>query len=259
MKICRFLFVLVSICANFIVMADDQIAKASDEEPCTCVFNKNRMWNPEQIMWNNAPWKCTDYKDDGTCNEVQKVVILEDNHNGFLLAASADRLLTKAELTRYTVSDLRLIRNEIFARHGYIFKSENLRELFSKKSWYEPNTRKISLSLIERENVQLIKEIETKHQQEQLCKSLLLKVQSAESRTLSNFIDIQNLQAQSRDIVIKQLNRKSQNTTVSNQIIAEEDRLLKQISFDVNEAKRLTSGLDKNVEQAQQNYKSKCN
>ncbi len=34
--------------------------------------------------------------------------------------------------------ELRLLRNEIFARHGHVFKSEDLRGHFSRTSWYEP-------------------------------------------------------------------------------------------------------------------------
>ena len=51
----------------------ESIGAKADEVPCTCVFNKNRMWNPEKVMWNNAYWKCSIYKDDGTCSEVQKI------------------------------------------------------------------------------------------------------------------------------------------------------------------------------------------
>ncbi|MFT6984857.1 MAG: hypothetical protein ACJAT7_000658 [Psychromonas sp.] len=48
-------------------------AEKADEDPCTCVFNKNRMWNPEKIIWNNEEWECANYKDDGTCSAVQIV------------------------------------------------------------------------------------------------------------------------------------------------------------------------------------------
>ncbi|KOO01842.1 hypothetical protein [Vibrio nereis] len=44
-----------------------------DDVPCTCVFNKNRMWNPETIMWNNEEWYCSNYNEDGTCASVALV------------------------------------------------------------------------------------------------------------------------------------------------------------------------------------------
>ena len=50
-----------------------RIGERADKVPCTCVFNNKRKWNPEKVMWNNAYWKCSIYKDDGTCSEVQKI------------------------------------------------------------------------------------------------------------------------------------------------------------------------------------------
>lgn len=50
-----------------------KIGSNPDDEPCTCVFNKNRMWNPDKIVWNNEEWVCTNYTTDGLCSEVSKV------------------------------------------------------------------------------------------------------------------------------------------------------------------------------------------
>jgi hypothetical protein len=41
-------------------------------------------------------------------------------------------------LYKKTLPELRLMRNEIYARHGKTFKSKDLRDYFSKQSWYEP-------------------------------------------------------------------------------------------------------------------------
>ncbi|MCG9783738.1 hypothetical protein L1D52_15410 [Vibrio brasiliensis] len=50
-----------------------KIGDNADDIPCTCVFNKNRMWNPETIMWNNEEWYCSNYNEDGTCASVALV------------------------------------------------------------------------------------------------------------------------------------------------------------------------------------------
>ena len=47
-----------------------KLGENADDIPCTCVFNKNRMWNPEKIVWSNQEWQCTEYKQDGTCRSV---------------------------------------------------------------------------------------------------------------------------------------------------------------------------------------------
>lgn len=46
---------------------------ADNEVPCTCVFNKNRAWNPEKIIWRDVFWECANYREDGTCSKVRKV------------------------------------------------------------------------------------------------------------------------------------------------------------------------------------------
>lgn len=37
------------------------------------------------------------------------------------------------------IEDLRVLRNEIYARHGRIFKDKELQKYFSEQSWYKPN------------------------------------------------------------------------------------------------------------------------
>lgn len=55
---------------------------------------------------------------------------------------------------------LSYLRNEIFARKGYIFESEQLKLLFSKLSWYTPKFMSVKLNEIEEWNIKLISEVE---------------------------------------------------------------------------------------------------
>lgn len=54
------------------------------------------------------------------------------------------------------------MRNEIFARHGYKFKSEEMGDYFLNKSWYIPLYDNVDglLSKTETENIELIKRYE---------------------------------------------------------------------------------------------------
>lgn len=80
------------------------------------------------------------------------------NTNDYILPTSNIRKLTQAEIDYLTKKELRYARNEIYARHGYIFKSDDLRKYFLTKSWYSPDlTYDGSLSEIETYNVNLIK------------------------------------------------------------------------------------------------------
>lgn len=53
---------------------------------------------------------------------------------------SNTKYITTAELDAMTPSEIRLILNEMYARHGYIFVSEQYQNYFSAKSWYRGTT-----------------------------------------------------------------------------------------------------------------------
>ena len=77
---------------------------------------------------------------------------------------TAQRAIKESELTSYSKEELSIMRNEIFARHGYIFKRADLKEYFSQKSWYNPQYSNVdnSLSAIEKQNVAVIQKVEKK-------------------------------------------------------------------------------------------------
>jgi hypothetical protein len=60
------------------------------------------------------------------------------------------------------VEDLRVLRNEIYARHGRVFKDPNLQKYFAAQAWYQPNPefKDESLSETEVKNLAIIKEVE---------------------------------------------------------------------------------------------------
>jgi hypothetical protein len=68
-------------------------------------------------------------------------------------------------LSELTARQLKLIRNSIFARSGFEFKTYWLNEYFRRKRWYKPNTAdisKVALDSIARMNVQLLQELEAR-------------------------------------------------------------------------------------------------
>ena len=72
-------------------------------------------------------------------------------------AFASVRPVGRGMLFRYPKSLLRLMRNEIFARHGERFASApDVQEFFDKKPWYKPSDSPTPLSDIERLNVQVI-------------------------------------------------------------------------------------------------------
>ncbi len=75
---------------------------------------------------------------------------------------TSERYLTHDDVAGLSKRQLRLMRNEIFARHGYIFKSQDLIDHFNAQSWYTPVSRDVTheLSDIEIKNIDFIKRYE---------------------------------------------------------------------------------------------------
>ena len=86
----------------------------------------------------------------------------------YLLPDSSSRYLTEADLSSLSHRELCLARNEIFARHGRMFDTPEIREYFEGKTWYhgtiQPSQfRESVLSDIERANINYIIEYENKY------------------------------------------------------------------------------------------------
>lgn len=76
----------------------------------------------------------------------------------FILSESGFRQISMQDISSLSPEELRIARNEIYARHGYIFESEDLQMYFSNKAWYYPDSfYDGTLSEIEKYNVDLIK------------------------------------------------------------------------------------------------------
>lgn len=72
------------------------------------------------------------------------------------------RYLTDADLAGLSIQQLCYARNEIYARRGYIFQAEELRQYFGSKPWYMPTVPADSFSEsvfneFERANIELLK------------------------------------------------------------------------------------------------------
>jgi hypothetical protein len=75
------------------------------------------------------------------------------------------RELTLDELADMTLPDLRIMRNEIYARYGYIFEpGGDLDKYFKKQSWYQGQHKDVSdfLTGLEKQNIELIQMAENK-------------------------------------------------------------------------------------------------
>lgn len=67
----------------------------------------------------------------------------------YILPYSDTRYLTEGDVAGLSEDEIRIALNEIYARHGRIFQSEDLNAHFSSKSWYEPKYSSEEFSAIE--------------------------------------------------------------------------------------------------------------
>jgi hypothetical protein len=80
---------------------------------------------------------------------------------------TSERIIRPEDLSQLTLAELELMRNEIYARHGWVFNRQDLQQHFQSQSWYRPKGDKSNreqanrlaqaeMSSIEKKNVQTI-------------------------------------------------------------------------------------------------------
>ncbi|MEP2990088.1 MAG: TIR domain-containing protein [Parasphingorhabdus sp.] len=69
---------------------------------------------------------------------------------------SGSRIIGPGELSSLSKAELRLARNEIFARKGRIFQSADLTEHFSRFDWYRPTSTEVAVNDTEKANARTI-------------------------------------------------------------------------------------------------------
>lgn len=107
---------------------------------------------------DSSAYEC--YRFDGKpCDDDPKLDISED------INVIMNQVLNGNEeiLEQYSSNELRILRNTIYAKNGYLFKSKDLRDYFSQKSWYNghiSNESEIPLSSDEKKFIDIVKSYE---------------------------------------------------------------------------------------------------
>lgn len=96
---------------------------------------------------------------------IKKQETKASNNSDYILSDSSNRTLEWTELEGMSKYELRIARNEIYARYGRKFTSKDLQRYFGRKSWYSPEISADSfdenmLTKIEKQNIHTIKEVE---------------------------------------------------------------------------------------------------
>lgn len=85
---------------------------------------------------------------------------LEQQEDAYILPTDS-RLIEESELYGMSQEEVALARNEIYARHGYVFTTESYADYFEQQIWYTPDPNfdaldPTQLTEIERKNIDVI-------------------------------------------------------------------------------------------------------
>ena len=137
--------------------------KRFDDEPWLQKYFEERYWykpnpNYSQTILNQFERKNLE-KLNAKRSEDRNVAVSVGDMDKFQTVA-----LTEELLKNLTMNDLRMIRNEFWARRGRRFSTPGFKQMFEWRDWYKPlkDQSKVKLNRIEEENVKLIEREEAK-------------------------------------------------------------------------------------------------
>lgn len=95
-------------------------------------YNRSHISSEEQAITNYMNAEDTDSDDEATTSEKDSASAL------YLMPDSADRYLEVSDIEGYSSDEIQMIINEIYAKHGREFHTQENIDYFSAQDWYEP-------------------------------------------------------------------------------------------------------------------------
>ena len=135
---------------------------------------KKKIKDMENDVTSEESSEDLDYYDDSDLSEDDYDSDLDEDSDNYsdsseeseyVLPDSAKRKLKKSDLKGLSKEELRIARNEIYARHGRMFDDKNLQKYFDSQSWYDGSVPASEfsedvLSSVEKKNVAFIRQFE---------------------------------------------------------------------------------------------------
>jgi len=141
--------------------------KRFDDEPWLQQYFEERYWYFANDKYDSKKLTAIERKNLDILSNAQKkqrnVAILPGDMQFF-----EDKAISEQMLRGLSLHELRLLRNEIYARHGRMFRAEWLQQYFYFQPWYNPdeNFKDEELSGNDKVNVETIVKFENKIHQE---------------------------------------------------------------------------------------------
>jgi hypothetical protein len=111
-------------------------------------------FQPQKLLQNEERESIEDTASESYSKEAVETATAIEAENGmdaseYILPDSDTRYLTEEDVTGLSEEEIRIALNEIYARHGRIFQSEDLNVYFASRSWYEPKYSAEEFSAVE--------------------------------------------------------------------------------------------------------------
>jgi len=104
---------------------------------------------------------CAEYKPHCYMNADEVIEETLRNKGKRQYVFASNRIISESELQKYSAQELRIMRNEIYASYGYIFKDQNLKSYFQNRGFYGKLTAVDAfLTDTEKKNINTIKQVE---------------------------------------------------------------------------------------------------
>ena len=141
--------------------------KRFDDEPWLQQYFEERYWYTANATYDAKKLTAVERKNIAVLSDAQKkqrrVALLPGDMELF-----ENKAISESMLKGLSLHELRLLRNEVYARHGRVFKAFWLQQYFDTQSWYLPdeNFKDESLSGNDKLNVETIVRVEKRIHEE---------------------------------------------------------------------------------------------
>ena len=128
----------------------------------TFVYNPNFMLDPQTtdlVDWWTSKEVKNSYKDEETgTTETYSNSLNRSGTDAIFQINGSKKSLTEKELKNLRKLDLEIIKNAIYARHGYSFKKQTFRSFFEQTDWYIPVSNDVEQDLtpMEKSNIKML-------------------------------------------------------------------------------------------------------
>lgn len=141
--------------SNYPIEGDASTAQSSNSETPEVTTTDNEMPQEVQTSTNKQTYSNQENNIDNSTADYNTTTVGK-------FPEGSNALLGYDDVKDKSLYELKIMRNEIFARHGYIFKTNDMRKYFNNQSWYTPLYDNVDnkLTTIERQNIKFIKQYE---------------------------------------------------------------------------------------------------